>query len=451
VALLVRQALPDMPLALCISLTIWGAIEATSVGPIGAGATTAGRSAWSRRRWLILAAVAMALGMLTKGPIAVALPVVALTPLLLWERYSRADGTARAPFPLRMRDLAIALGVFLLVAAPWYIAVTRVHGLSFLKEFFLTENLDRFATEKFNARREPWFYVGVMAGGLLPWTAFGLLWIRPLTDLLARRRRLSTVAARLGAWALGPLLLLSASAGSQPRYILPCLIPVTILLARAVRQRVTDRSGRFDILFAGATAIAGATLLTFGALVLRAKPLLLAVNAEWTPAGALVMIGAGVTTLAAAVLAPRRLVPAVVALSAGATVMAFDATVLRADRPEPVEVIAAAIRREAPVTDICACGAFARNLSFYAQDKIFVGDFTEGDAVLRDFIQRSAPVLAASDEYWLGVVEAKLNRRFRRVAEVSYLNPDLWKRPDKALTDPDPAKYLKRVILVSNR
>jgi 4-amino-4-deoxy-L-arabinose transferase-like glycosyltransferase len=438
VVVLIRQALPDMPLALFISLTIWSAIEALS------------RPSHSeRRRWLMLAAVSMGLGMITKGPIAVALPAMSLTPWILWERFPHRDRQAREPFPLGPADLLLAAAVFVLVAAPWYVAVTRVHGFDFLHRFFIGENLDRFASDRFNDRREPWFYLQVMAGGLLPWTVYGLLWIQPAREVLRRRRDVSPATARLLAWVVGPLLLLSASIGSQPRYVLPCIVPVTVLLARAIWQRVTDRppSAR-DPLFTTATVLAGATLLVFGLLILRARPLLVGVNPEWSPIGAFVMIAAGLIVGAAAFFAPRRAVAGIVAAGAAATTMAFSATVLRANRPEPVEVMAAAIRAQEPADAVCACGAFARNLTFYAHTPVYVGEYEDD---LRTFLLRSGTVLAVADSGRLEAVETTLQRKFPRIAEVAYLNPALWQKPGAALLDPNPNKYLQRVILVSNR
>src|SRR5262249_48191962 len=92
--ILVRQSLPDLPLALLVSMTIWAGIEATS-GAIRPSSPNSPASARARARWLLVAAITAALGMLTKGPVALALPFVAMVPLLIWER--RPSATSRAP------------------------------------------------------------------------------------------------------------------------------------------------------------------------------------------------------------------------------------------------------------------------------------------------------------------------------------------------------------------
>ncbi len=44
------------------------------------------------------------------------------------------------------------------------------HGTAYLQSFFVGDNFERFATDRFNDPRPWWFYIPVVAGGLLPWT-----------------------------------------------------------------------------------------------------------------------------------------------------------------------------------------------------------------------------------------------------------------------------------------
>ena len=128
------------------------------------------------------------------------------------------------------------------------------------------------------------------------------------------------------------------------------------------------------------------------------------------------MIAAGVSVAGAAFFAPRRAVAGFVAAGAAATVVAFSATVLRANRPEPVEVMAAAIRAHKPADAVCACGAFARNLTFYTHTPVYVGEYQND---LREFLLRPGSVLAVADSVRLEAVESVLQRKFPRIAEVA--------------------------------
>ena len=116
-----RLALPDLPLALCITLTIWASLE----------------------RRAALAGIAAGLGFLMKGPVAVIVPAVVIVPVLWRERTSGGFWEA---LNVRPRDLGVAAGLFLVIGTPWYVAMTMVHGTAYLESFFVGDNLERFAT-----------------------------------------------------------------------------------------------------------------------------------------------------------------------------------------------------------------------------------------------------------------------------------------------------------------
>ncbi|HVT46550.1 MAG TPA: phospholipid carrier-dependent glycosyltransferase, partial [Vicinamibacterales bacterium] len=140
---LARQSLPDVPLAFFITLTIWAGIEALADAP-ASGATV------RRGSWLLLSALSMALGTLTKGPVAIALPGLVFAVLLAREWLgARRDGRRFAIRPSLGWWIAAAV-LFLVVAVPWYVAVTRAQGIGYLRQFFVGENVDRFATARYN-------------------------------------------------------------------------------------------------------------------------------------------------------------------------------------------------------------------------------------------------------------------------------------------------------------
>ena len=69
-----RMALPDLPLALFVTATIAAALVAL------------GDRVPRPRRWIVGAAVAAALGFLTKGPLALVLPAIVVGPIAAIER-----------------------------------------------------------------------------------------------------------------------------------------------------------------------------------------------------------------------------------------------------------------------------------------------------------------------------------------------------------------------------
>jgi hypothetical protein len=116
-------------------------------------------------------------------------------------------------------------------------------------------------------------------------------------------------------------------------------------------------------------------------------------------------------------------------------------------RPEPDEVIAAAVRAAGPVPAVCACGAFARSLDFYTHLPTVIG---ASDDDIRTFLDQPDRVLAAVDAGALARIESTRPTAFPRLAEVSYVNTSVWQRPGDSLIHPD-LRFLQRVILVSNR
>lgn len=436
---LARQSLPDVPLAFFITLTIWAGIEALADAP-ASGATV------RRGSWLLLSALSMALGTLTKGPVAIALPGLVFAVLLAREWLgARRDGRRFAIRPSLGWWIAAAV-LFLVVAVPWYVAVTRAQGIGYLRQFFVGENVDRFATARYNAWRG-WRYVPIVIGGLLPWSVFGVFWLRPLRDVVTRRRRLSDVDARLVAWAFAPLAFFFVSVGSQPRYILPCLVPLAVLLARTIARHATGRGG----VFAAAGATGGALITVFGVLLLRARPLLEAAGAGGAWTGALAIVAVGVVVLAVAWFAPRRMLVPVLAVCAASALVIFDRTVATTSRPAPVEVVGAIVRAHPEVSAACACGAFGRSLNFYTHVKtVFAYDTERTDADVVAFLRQPDPVLAALDASLLPGVERTLGRTFPRLVEVAYLDTSIWQRPGDALLTPDPS-LVKRVALISNK
>jgi hypothetical protein len=190
----------------------------------------------------------------------------------------------------------------------------------------------------------------------------------------------------------------------------------------------------------------GATMVLVGASLLRARPLLTAVDPAWSPAGPYVMIGCGGLSIAAVLVLSPRIALATLTASAAATLLAIQASVLSLGRPEPVEIVAAAIRAQDPSQTICTCGAFTRNLIFYTRRRTVVGE-TEADA--QRILEQTERALVVLEEPVLARIEQATGRRFARLAEVLYLNTNALRTED--LLDPDPSRKLQRVVLVSNR
>ena len=427
-----RQALPDLTLALLITLATWCALVAALDPPRRGGAPGAD----GRRRWLVAAAVAAAGGVLAKGPVGLALPALVVLPLAGLEHLA-----GRSRWRLRRAHLVPAALAFLVVAVPWFLGMTLVHGVDYLDRFFVTENLDRFATARFNEPRPWWYYLPIAVGGMLPWSPYMLLWL-PALGRFARERRIDPATARLLWWALAPLLFYTLAVGKQPRYILPMVTPLAVLLAATLSARLGGRAAG-DRLLTICTTLAGTVLVLLGILAHRARPLLVDWDALWTTAAAAAFWAGGIGVCLTVV--RRRWTPAALTAAAIVATLATHWVVLASPGPAPVERMASLIAANREGDERYGRHAvFARNLVFYTRTA-----FVELPALqaASDFLRAPTRVLCVLRVEDADRLEAQ-GVPLERLGQVTYL--DTGGLNLRILLDPRP-DHLQRVELVANR
>jgi 4-amino-4-deoxy-L-arabinose transferase-like glycosyltransferase len=171
-----------------------------------------------RGRWWLLSAGCCGLGLLTKGPVALALAAV---PVLAFQVLDR-----RAARP-RWRAWAVYVAVAAALAAPWYVAVA-VRDPAFVRYFFWRHHVERFVTP-FDHEKPAWYYLPDLLLGMLPWT----LLLPALVRFLSRRASAARRPAALGfaLLAAGWCVLFFSLAGSKRAgYILPALPPLALAM-----------------------------------------------------------------------------------------------------------------------------------------------------------------------------------------------------------------------------
>lgn len=428
-----RMALPDLLLTFFITAAIWTALVAMLDEPR------------AQSRWVAMAALAVAAGFLTKGPVGLAIPVLVVLPIVLLERRG---------FNLRPRDAGLALLIFVVVGLPWYGAMWARHGSAYIDSFFLGDNFERFATDRFNDPRPWWFYGPVLLGGLLPWTPLALVWVGPVWRFITRRQDIETLELRLLLWGLIPLVFYSISVGKQPRYILPVLPPLAILLAQSVLERTRDwrsldgarvRLRRAQPIVAAA-CIAGLLLLLLAAAIWRVQPLLVNVAPLLTMVAAVLIGLMGAAVIVVGVSGAWRQVPAALAVASAVTFAAIQFGVLTGSGDDTVQQVARAI--VSARTGDEAVGThqvLVRNLVFYTH--VETTDLIT-DEQMAMFLGRSERVLMVAPEDAVERLEQSLGRRFTRLAEFPYFNQAGVRV--RTLLAPDPDRDLTRVLLIAN-
>jgi 4-amino-4-deoxy-L-arabinose transferase-like glycosyltransferase len=446
-----HASLPDLPLAAFVTLATWALFEAgvPAADPSVPSSGTASRAPddRTRRRWMLLAGLAIGLGMLTKGPVALVLPAL----VYLTARLVLADGllpTSRGWFGLRWIDVALATLVLLAVALPWFIAMADVHGVAYLRRFFVGENLERFATERYNGRRPLWFYAPIIIGGLAPWSSLMALWIPPLGRVLRGVRRLTELEWRLILWAVVPVVFYTLSVGQQPRYILPVLPPLAVLVARTLVSRLAaaDAAGRRDRAVAVAITVSALAFLALAFLLFRARPLLFALSPLQGQIGTAIIVIAALGLLGWTWLGRQRRLPAAVAAAAAATLVTLQFTFYSGGGLEPVQQMARqllAIRHGEPSGTY---RVFVRNLVFYTGVK--QNDLVdEAEAIA--FLRQPQRVFVVMPLRAMEALQRDHGLQLHQLRSIVYFNPSAVRL--RTLLSENPEQMLDTVVLVSNR
>ncbi|NPA81996.1 MAG: glycosyltransferase family 39 protein [Epsilonproteobacteria bacterium] len=152
------------------------------------------------------------LGTLTKGPVAIMIPFVVSFLFLLYKKDFRF--WLKSVFDIK------GILIFLLVAAPWYVAEYMAQGEAFIDGFFLKHNLQRFNSAFESHSGGYFYYVPVLLIGLLPFTA---LILKGLWGL--KRRDLDIF---LLFWFLFVFIFFSFSGTKLPHYVIYGYTPLFI-------------------------------------------------------------------------------------------------------------------------------------------------------------------------------------------------------------------------------
>jgi 4-amino-4-deoxy-L-arabinose transferase-like glycosyltransferase len=274
-------ALATMPMALAYART-------TIFDSTLSLCTTAAVIAFAEDR-AVLAWAAIGAGGLTKGPIAILIPLAVVVPHALL--------TGR---PLRSLVPWRGVLVFAVVAFPWFLAVTaRIPQFPYYA--FVRETFQRFTTTSFHRTAPFWYYLPIIPIAAFPWI------IPALSRLGGGRLRWAWEARRvndrardallLGCWMVGPLVFFTLNQSKLPQYVLP-LMPAFALAAARHLSRETPATGWR--VYVGSAAVLAAGLLFLPALLPARIPLTAAERASISGVG---LALAGVLVGAAAVVA----------------------------------------------------------------------------------------------------------------------------------------------------
>ena len=303
-----------------------------------------------RRLFLVLMYVSVGLGVLTKGPVAAVLPALVFAAYLLLHRELKRVTAMMLP---------TGVAIVLAIVVPWYAALYRRDGWTYIVSFFFGENLERFTSGLgVRVERGPLFYLPVVFSDSFPWALLlvpaAILWWRERRSALPGETA-ARVRTLLWLWIAVIVGFFSLSAGKQDLYIFPIVPAVTALggwaLARAAEG---ERQPRRWV--GGTLAAVGAILLVIGVALIY---LVRAAGATYAIAGVAAVGVIGVLAGAVTIwLAARQQVFAAAATIAAGFVALNVVFVLRTlpsfEAYKPVPAFATAIAGRAAPGDIVA-------------------------------------------------------------------------------------------------
>ena len=212
VTVIAKAAIADALLNMCLALTMFGIYRYFF---------------FRTKKYIYFAYLFMGLGVLTKGPVAILIPfAVSLCFFAIKKELRIWMGAVMNP---------IGLMIFLLIAAPWYIAEYIAQGHAFIDGFIFNHNINRFKTSFEGHGGSILYYIPIVLGGVLPNTTLCLKALSQVKNLIKDEMPLFSLI-----WFFFVFFFFSLSGTKLPHYVIYGYTPMFILMAMCIDKVKND-------------------------------------------------------------------------------------------------------------------------------------------------------------------------------------------------------------------
>ncbi|TCL38716.1 4-amino-4-deoxy-L-arabinose transferase-like glycosyltransferase [Anaerospora hongkongensis] len=213
---------------------------------------TAALLAFLHRQYNLLYVFA-ALGVVTKGPVAIFFCTVILGV------YLAMTGQLKT-----VKHMQAGRGVLLFaaIALPWYVIMYVYHGMDFINTFLGFHNVTRFLQPEHSSGKLWYYYIPVVVLGFFPWTAF---LAQAFSAAIKETGEKRNTCLFLIIWAVAVFSFFSLSQTKLVSYILPMYPPLAMLVGYYFDKAWTERQYR-ALKTSAAVFSAAAILMSAGLL-----------------------------------------------------------------------------------------------------------------------------------------------------------------------------------------
>ncbi len=178
-------------------------------------------------RFIFFTYLFVGLGALTKGPVAIMIPMVVSFLLFMIK--------GEWKFWLKSVFNPLGIGIFLLVAAPWYVLEYMDQGEKFINGFFFKHNISRFNGAMEGHYGSLVYYIPVFLIGLLPFTTLYIKVLVKVKTLFKNDLHLFLII-----WFLFVFIFFSFSGTKLPHYVIYGYTPLFVLVGLLWQERMSS-------------------------------------------------------------------------------------------------------------------------------------------------------------------------------------------------------------------